>query len=151
MHSFIAIALVRAFQWILFGYSLAFGPDIKGLDSEARLAASSGVGSAPNADYAPRCRNLAFMAYQMMFAVITPALISGAFAERIKFFSISPIHAALDNGGVRSRCALGLGGGRMDEKLGALDFAGGSSCMQRRGLCAPPRPSILESRQGLPA
>jgi Amt family ammonium transporter len=84
MHSFIAIALVSV-QWILFGYSLAFGPDVKGIIGGLDWAGLAGVGLAPNPDYAATVPHLAFMAYQMMFAVITPALISGAFAERMKF------------------------------------------------------------------
>jgi len=84
MHSFIAIALVSV-QWVLFGYSLAFGPDVNGLIGNLSWAGLAGVGTAPNADYAATVPHLAFMAYQMMFAVITPALISGAFAERLKF------------------------------------------------------------------
>jgi Amt family ammonium transporter len=79
MHSFIAIALVSV-QWILFGYSLAFGPDIRGWIGNLDWAGLSGVCSAPNADYAATVPHLAFMIYQMMFAVITPALITGAFA-----------------------------------------------------------------------
>jgi len=84
MHSFVAIALVSV-QWILFGYSLAFGPDINGIIGNLSWAGLTGVGLTPNADYAPTVPHLAFMIYQAMFAVITPALISGAFAERIKF------------------------------------------------------------------
>ena len=84
MHSFITIALV-SIQWILIGYTLSFGPNIKGVIGNLNWAGLSGVGLTPNADYAPTIPHLVFMVYQMMFAVITPALISGAFAERMKF------------------------------------------------------------------
>jgi ammonia channel protein AmtB len=63
-------------QWVLFGYSLAFGPDVKGLIGGLDWAGLSGVGIVPNADYAATVPHIAFMAYQMMFAVITPALMA---------------------------------------------------------------------------
>jgi len=83
MQSFILMAVVTVL-WALFGYSLAFGgsaPFIGNLD----FAMLNGVGSAPNTDYAGTIPQQTFMVYQLMFAIITPALISGAFAERMKF------------------------------------------------------------------
>ncbi|GBE00622.1 ammonium transporter NrgA [bacterium BMS3Abin08] len=80
MHSFIAIAII-SIQWILIGYSLSFGPDVKGVIGSLDWFGLSGVGLEPG-KYAPTVPQLAFMIYQAMFAVITPALISGAFAER---------------------------------------------------------------------
>src|SRR5204862_1677249 len=84
MHSFFILCLISV-QWVLWGYSLAFGPDkfhlIGGLD----WVGLNNVGFTPNADYAPTIPHQAFMLFQMMFAVITPALISGAFAERQRF------------------------------------------------------------------
>ncbi len=85
MHSFIAIALV-SLQWILFGYSLSFGPDVKGLIGRLQLGRvgrrrpDTERGLCAHHPPSP-CSWL----YQMMFAVITPALISGAVAERMKF------------------------------------------------------------------
>ena len=84
MQSFIAIAVISV-QWILFGYSLAFVTDIHGIIGSLDWAGLNGVGAAPNPDYAPTVPHLAFMIYQAMFAVITPALITGAVAERMKF------------------------------------------------------------------
>ena len=84
MQSFVAIAIVSV-QWILIGYSLSFGPDIGGIIGSLDWIGLNGVGLAPNTDYAPTVPHLAFMIYQAMFAVITPALITGAFAERMKF------------------------------------------------------------------
>src|SRR5437588_1017648 len=84
MHSFFIVCLISV-QWVLWGYSLAFGPDkfhrIGGLE----WVGLNHVGFAPNPDYAPTIPHQAFMVFQMMFAVITPALISGAFAERQRF------------------------------------------------------------------
>ena len=79
MHSFFILCLISV-QWVLWGYSLAFGPDHGGLIGGLDWAALKGVGQEPNADYAATVPALAFMVFQMMFAVITPALITGAFA-----------------------------------------------------------------------
>jgi Amt family ammonium transporter len=85
MHSFFILGLVSV-TWVLWGYSLAFGPD-SGLGLVGRLdwLGLEGVTGAPSDTYAPTVPHLAFMAFQMMFAIITPALITGAFAERKRF------------------------------------------------------------------
>lgn len=84
MHSFIIVALISV-QWVLWGYSLAFGPDKGGIIGSLAWFGLSGVGLDPNPDYADSIPHQAFMVYQLMFAIITPALITGAFAERAKF------------------------------------------------------------------
>ena len=84
MQSFIILALISV-QWVLWGYSLAFGPDKGGIIGGLEWVGLAGVGPTPNADYAATIPHTAFMLFQMMFAVITPALITGAFAERKKF------------------------------------------------------------------
>src|SRR5436309_3756518 len=86
MHSFFILCLISV-QWVLWGYSLAFGPDLGGLGIIGGLdwLGLNGVGLEPNPDYAATVPHQAFMLFQMMFAVITPALISGAFAERKRF------------------------------------------------------------------
>src|SRR6267154_5626783 len=83
MHSFILMAVVSVL-WAVVGYSLAFGEG-NAFIGDFRYVFLHGVGSAPNPDYAPTIPQQTFMIYQMMFAVITPALISGAFAERMRF------------------------------------------------------------------
>src|SRR2546427_4332952 len=83
MQSFVALAMV-SILWMLVGYTLAFGPDKGGIIGSLRFAGLSGVGAAPSS-YAPTVPAQAFMAFQLMFAIITPALITGAFAERMKF------------------------------------------------------------------
>src|SRR5438105_13902803 len=87
MQSFIILCVISV-QWVLWGYSLAFGPDhghiIGGLEW---LGLNDVKMDAANGDYAPTIPHQAYMIFQMMFAVITPALITGAFAERIKFSS----------------------------------------------------------------
>jgi len=82
--SFIMMALISV-QWILYGYSLAFGADYGGLIGGLNFAGLAGVRGEPNPDYAPTVPHLAFAAFQMMFAIITPALITGAFVERVRF------------------------------------------------------------------
>src|SRR6267143_2046918 len=83
LQSFVALALI-SIQWVLFVYSLAFGPDHGGLIGGLDWIGLRGVGPGPSS-YAPTIPHQAFMLFQMMFAVITPALITGAFAERKKF------------------------------------------------------------------
>ena len=84
MHSFILMAVVTVL-WAVVGYSLAFG-EWNAVHRRLRsIAFLNGVGAAPNADYAATIPQQTFMIYQLMFAIITPALISGAFAERMKF------------------------------------------------------------------
>lgn len=84
MQSFVVLCLI-SIQWILFGYSLAFGPDKGHIIGSLAWAGLNGVGMAPNPDYAATIPHSLFMVYQMMFAVITPGLITGVFAERMKF------------------------------------------------------------------
>src|SRR5688500_8854299 len=85
MHSFFILALISV-QWALWGYTLAFGPDIGGgIIGNLDWIGLRGVGAEPNADYAATIPHSAFMIFQCMFAVITPALITGAFAERKRF------------------------------------------------------------------
>jgi Amt family ammonium transporter len=147
MHSFIAIALV-SLQWILIGYSLSFGPDIKGIIGNLSWAGLSGVGLTPNADYAPTIPHLLFMAYQMMFAVITPALISGAFAERMKF-SAYLIFALAWTTIVYDPVAHWVwGSGGWLKHLGVLDFAGGIVVHATSGFSALAAALYIGKRKG---
>ena len=84
MHSFFMLALISV-QWVLWGYSLAFGPDHGGVIGGLDWLGLEGVGLDPNPAYAATIPHQAFMIYQAMFAAITPALITGAFAERKRF------------------------------------------------------------------
>jgi Amt family ammonium transporter len=125
MHSFIIVGLITI-QWVLWGYSLAFGPDIGGIIGSLAWFGLSGVGPDPNPDYADTIPHMAFMVYQMMFAIITPALITGAFAERVKFGSFV-VFILLWATFVYDPLAHWVWGvkGWMRE-MGALDFAGGT-------------------------
>ncbi len=147
MHSFIAIALV-SLQWILFGYSLSFGPDTNGIIGNLSWAGLNGVGLAPNADYAPTIPHLLFMVYQMMFAVITPALISGAFAERMKF-SAYLIFALVWTTIVYDPVAHWVwGNGGWLRHLGVLDFAGGIVVHATSGFSALAAALYIGKRKG---
>jgi Amt family ammonium transporter len=147
MHSFIAIALV-SLQWILFGYSLSFGPDIRGIIGSLSWAGLSGVGLAPNGDYAATVPHLAFMAYQMMFAVITPALISGAFAERLKFSSYLLFILVWTTVVYDPVAHWVWGSGGWLKQMGVLDFAGGTVVHATSGFSALAAALYIGKRKG---
>ena len=125
MQSFIILCLI-SIQWVLWGYSLAFGPDIGGIIGGLEWFALNGVGVEPYPAYAATIPHQAFMLFQMMFAVITPALICGAFAERIKFssFLVFTLLWATFIYDPLAHWVWGVGG--WVRNLGALDFAGGT-------------------------
>ena len=147
MHSFIAIALVSV-QWILFGYSLSFGPDVKGLIGDFSWAGLGGIGLTPNADYAPTIPHLLFMVYQMMFAVITPALISGAVAERMKFSTFLIFTLAWTTIVYDPVAHWVWGTGGWLKNLGVLDFAGGIVVHATSGFSALAAALYIGKRKG---
>lgn len=127
MQSFITICIVSV-VWVLWGYSLAFGPDIGGVIGNLEWFGLRNVSALEPGPYAPTIPHQTFMVFQLMFAIITPALVTGAFAERMKFSTLvifivlwstivyTPLaHSVWGQGGW-----LGLNG------WGALDFAGGT-------------------------
>src|SRR5210317_2269968 len=83
MQSFICLGLISV-AWVFFGYSLAFGPDVGGFIGNLDWAFLKGIGLSPG-PYSDTIPDLLFVAFQMMFSIITPALITGAFAERLTF------------------------------------------------------------------
>ena len=125
MQSFFIICIVSVL-WVLVGYSLAFGPDHGGLIGGLDWIGLNGVGLDPNPDYSKPVPALAFAAFQMMFAVITPALITGAFAERMKFssFILFTVLWSLFVYAPATHWVWGAGGWL--HELGCLDFAGGT-------------------------
>src|SRR6185437_213476 len=148
MHSFFILCLISV-QWVLWGYTLAFGPDHWGIIGGLDWLGLNGVGAEPFKAYAPTVPHEAFMLFQMMFAVITPALISGAFAERKRFkafvffsllwatFVYDPIaHWVWSSGGWL-------------HSLGALDFAGGTVVHISSGVAALVAAIVLGERLGL--
>ncbi|MEI6775410.1 MAG: ammonium transporter [Chloroflexales bacterium] len=147
MHSFFMLGLV-SIVWALVGYSLAFSPTIDGVIGGLSWVGLTGVGLEPNADYAPTIPHQAFMIYQMMFAVITPALISGAFAERKRFkaFVIFSLLWLMLVYVPVAHWVWGVGG--WIRVLGALDFAGGTVVHITSGVSALVCALVLGKRVG---
>lgn len=149
MLSFIAIGVVTI-QWVLFGYSLAFGKDVGGIIGDLSWIGLMGVGLEPNPDYAATVPHQLFMAFQLMFAIITPALITGAFAERFKFSTYlvflflwsTVVYAPL------AHWVWGVGG--WIRNLGALDFAGGLVVHISSGFSALAAALVVGKRFGHP-
>ena len=146
MHSFVILCLV-SLLWVLGGYSLAFGPDVRGLIGNLDWVGLSGVGLTPHATYGPTIPHQAFMVFQLMFAAITPALITGAFAERMKFSALL-VFSALWSLVIYCPIAHWLWGGGWLAGLGALDFAGGAVVHISSGISALVCALVLGSRQG---
>lgn len=147
MLSFAIVALISV-QWVLFGYSLAFGPDIAGIIGGLEWLGLNGVGQEPNADYAATIPALAFMIFQAMFAIITVALITGAFVERIKFSAFlvfSLLWATLVYDPI-AHWVWGVGGWLRN--LGALDFAGGTVVHISAGVSALAFAFVIGARKG---
>jgi ammonium transporter, Amt family len=147
MQSFIALALV-SILWMLVGYTLAFGPDVGHVIGSLKFAGLHGVGAMP-AGLAPTVPATAFMAFQLMFAIITPALITGAFAERMKFSGYL-LFIALWSILVYSPVAHWVWGGGFlgTGRLGALDFAGGTVVHVNAGAAALATAIYLGRRRG---
>jgi len=137
-------------QWVLFGYSLSFGPDINGIIGSLGWFGLKGVGLDPNPAYAASVPHQAFMIFQAMFAIIAPALILGAFAERMKFSTFcvfSLLWATLVYDPV-AHWVWGVGGFLRAD--GALDFAGGTVVHVNAGVAALAGALALGKRQGYP-
>lgn len=150
MQCFIMICLI-SLQWLVIGYTLSFGPDINGLIGGLQWLGLNGVGATPNTDYAATIPHSTFMIYQAMFAIITPALILGAFAERMKFSSFcifSLLWATLVYNPV---CHWVWAVGGFIRNWGALDFAGGTVVHINAGIAALVAAIVLGKRKGFPA
>ena len=147
LQSFIILALISV-QWVLWGYSLAFGPDKGGIIGGLEWFGLNGVGTEPNADYAPTIPHQAFMLFQMMFAVITPALITGAYAERMKFssFLVFTLLWATFIYDPLAHWVWGVGG--WVRNLGALDFAGGTVVHISSGIAGLASAIMIKRRLG---
>ncbi len=153
MHSFVLMAVVTVL-WAVYGYSLAFAAG-NPFFGDLRYLFLNGVGAAPNPDYGATIPHETYMIYQLMFAVITPALISGAFAERIKFSSMllftclwstvvyfPMAHMVWGKGGFLNAT---LGG-----RIPCLDFAGGTVVHVTSGVSALICALYLGKRVGFP-
>jgi ammonium transporter, Amt family len=147
MQSFFILCLI-SIQWVLWGYSLSFGPDVGHLIGSLKWFGLNGVGMAPNPDYAATIPHLLFMVYQMMFAVITPALITGAFAERMKFSTYVIFTLLWATFVYDPVCHWVWGAGGWLRNMGALDFAGGTVVHVSSGISALVCALILGKRRG---
>jgi len=147
MQSFILVGLITI-QWVIIGYSLSFGPDWMGLIGGLEWFGLSGVGLDPNPDYAATIPHQAFMIYQAMFAIITPCLIAGAFAERMKFsaFVIFSLLWATIVYDPLAHWVWGVGGWMRN--MGALDFAGGTVVHISSGISALAAALVIGKRIG---
>ncbi len=134
MQNFISMGIVT-FIWVFGGFSLAFSGDIGGIIGNFKYFVLNGVGMTPNPSYGPTIPFLAFFVYQEMFAVITPALITGAFADRVNFKSYLKI-LALWSLFVYVPVTHWIWGGGFLAKLGVIDFAGGIVVHVTAGVAA---------------
>ncbi len=147
MHSFIIAALISV-QWVLWGYSLAFGPDMGGIIGSLEWVGLRNVGVEPFEAYSKTIPHQVFMLFQMMFAIITPALITGTFAERKKF-SAFILFTLLWATFVYDPLAHWVwGDGGWLKKLGALDFAGGTVVHISSGVSALVCAIMIGRRRG---
>jgi len=155
MHSLILMGVV-SLVWMVYGYSLAFGEGNAFFGKPTQYLFLKGVGATPNTDYAATIPHQTFMLFQMMFAIITPALISGAMAERVKFSAyilfmilwltivyLPLAHMVWGKGGLLN---WALGG-----KVPVLDFAGGTVVHISSGVSALVCALVLGKRVGFPA
>ena len=142
-----AILSVVSLVWILCGFTLSFGPDRGGVIGGLDWALLMNVGSAPHAVYAPAVPLEAFMLFQLLFAAFTPALIAGAFAERIKFGAML-LFAGLWSLFIYTPIAHWLWGNGWLAKLGAMDFAGGAVVHINAGFSAMACAMAVGKRRG---
>jgi len=145
MQSFLCLGLISII-WVLYGYSLAFGPDIGGFIGSLKYIGLKGVGLGigPYSDTIP---DLLFCAFQLMFAIITPALITGAYAERMKFTAFVLFTVLWATFVYFPVCHWVWGGGWLG-KMGALDFAGGTVIHINSGAAALVACIMLGKRKG---
>ena len=147
--SYVFMALIGV-QWLLYGYSLSFGEDIGGFIGGLNFIGFNNVGITPNPDYASTIPHQVFATFQMMFAVITPALITGAFVERVRFksfllFSLLWVTLVYD-----PLCHWVWGKGGWLGAMGVLDFAGGTVVHISAGFSALAFAIVIGPRKGFP-
>jgi Amt family ammonium transporter len=147
IQSMFLVAMVSVL-WTVVGYSLAFGPDRGHVVGSLTWVGLRGVGQTPNPGYATTIPHLAFMAFQCMFAIITPALITGAFAERVRFpaFVVAMALWSLLVYAPIAHWVWGVGGWLRN--MGVLDFAGGIVVHASSGAAALAAVLVIGPRRG---
>lgn len=148
LHSFICLCL-GSMAWVVFGYSLSFGPDVGGVIGNLDWFMLKGVGATPHPTYGPTIPHELFMVFQLMFAAITPALITGALAERIRFSSMLWF-LGIWSVVVYYPVAHWIWGGGWLGEMGAADFAGGTVVHVTCGMAALVACIMLGKRNGYP-
>lgn len=146
MQSFAALGVITL-VWLFWGYSLSFGTDINGLIGGLDFIGMAGVGMEPHATLATNLPHMVFMIFQCMFAIITPALITGAFAERMRF-SAFLIFIILWCTFVYSPLCHWVWGGGWMAKMGAMDFAGGAVVHMSSASAALAATLVIGKRKG---
>lgn len=144
----IIIMALMSIQWLIIGFTLAFGPNIGGFIGGLEYLGFNGVGAEPNPEYATTIPFLLFAAFQMMFAIITPALITGAFVERVRFLPFllfTILWATLVYDPV-AHWVWAVGG--FLRNMGALDFAGGTVVHITAGFSALAFAMVIGARRG---
>ena len=145
MQSFVCLGVVSVI-WVLYGYSLSFGPDIGGIIGNLQWFGLRGVGLEPG-PYSDTIPHLLFVAFQLMFAILTPALITGAFAERMKFSAFLAFVILWSTFVYCPLCHWVWGGGWLSN-MGAMDFAGGTVIHINSGVAALAAALIIGKRKG---
>lgn len=145
MQSFMCLGIVSVL-WVIFGYSISFGPDMGGIIGSLEWAGLSGVDVKPG-PFSATVPHLIYCAFQLMFAIITPALITGAFAERMKFSAFVLFTTLWASLVYFPLCHWVWGGGWL-AKMGALDFAGGTVIHLNAGVAALVAVLIMGKRKG---
>lgn len=146
MQSFAALGVI-SLVWIFWGYSLSFGADVGGLIGGLDFIAMTGVGMEPHETIATNLPHMVFMIFQCMFAIITPALITGAFAERMRFSAFLIFIVLWCTFVYAPLCHWVWGGGWMF-KMGALDFAGGAVVHMSSASAALAAALVIGKRKG---
>jgi len=147
MQSFVVLGIITL-EWVLWGYSMSFGVDHGGIVGGLGWFGLKGVGMLPSPDYGSTIPHLAFMIFQCMFAIITVALITGAFAERMKFSAFLIFSLLWATFVYNPLCHWVWGVGGWIGGLGALDFAGGTVVHISSGLSALAAAIVIGKRHG---
>ncbi len=147
MQCFIILGIISV-EWSLWGYTMAFGPDHGGIIGGLTMLGLKGVGMTPSPDYGSTIPHLAFMIFQCMFAIITPALIVGAFAERMKFGAFILFTLLWATFVYNPLCHWVWGVGGWMGGMGALDFAGGTVVHISSGISALAAAILIGKRKG---
>jgi len=147
MHSFTLLGIITL-EWVLWGYSMSFGPDHGSVIGGLEWFGLNNVGMEPSPDYGSTVPHLAFMIFQCMFAILTPALITGAFAERLKFTAFLLFALLWATFVYNPLCHWVWGVGGWIGRMGALDFAGGTVVHISSGISALAAALIIGKRLG---